>query len=687
MIMPIGGEFDETIDLAFAETEYEQPPAAEPEELDELRQQVEEFFAPGGPLRAAAFSAGRPYEFRPQQLQMAVAIAEALCAGRNLCAEAPTGVGKSFAYLVPLLFRARLAARPAVVSTETINLQEQLMEKDLPLLRELTGIPFKAALAKGRGNYLCRRRLALVTGEQRDRLLPGPGLALDLERLLDWSEESDSGERDQAPSRLDPESWALVCCESGNCLGPKCRYFRTCFYFKARQEWENADLLVANHALFLTDLGMQCSGEAAGSLLPDYGVVVIDEAHTLEDNAAEHLGLRLSRAGMVGYLNRLFNPELGRGLLLRNGEQALTLRNLVAETRDEVYGFFAPFEKFLGEKSESVRRIHEPGHFPDRLSDKLSRLYRELSGYLDWLDEDDEVRPELESQLERCRSFLDGIGEFLEMRDPDAVYYVESDRTGITLHAAPLNVAELLRTHLFQRDFPVILSSATLTVRDSFDYYTGRVGFCDGDTVALDSPFGREQARVYLPRQMVEPTHPDFEQSLLREIPRFIRLTHGKAFVLFTSYRLLRFCAEQLAGFFREEGITLLRQGESLSRSALLREFREDVDSVLFGAASFWTGVDVPGDALSNVIVTKLPFAVPDHPLIAARAERIELAGGNAFRDYSLPEAVLKFRQGVGRLIRSRQDRGIIVILDRRVISKQYGRLFLDSLPFPVEVI
>ena len=665
------------------EVEEYAPLAAE--ERPDLRPECDAFFAPGGPLSRAAEFGGRPYEFRPQQLEMAGAIADALRGGENLCVEAPTGVGKSFAYLVPLIYRSKLGGRPAVVSTETINLQEQLIGKDIPLLKKLTGIDFKAAIAKGRHNYLCRRRFALMSGEQRDRLLPAPGLVTDLNRLARWAERTADGNRDSVEFRMDPATWPLVCCETGNCLGPKCPFYRNCFYFRARKEWEEADIVIANHALFFTDLAMRAAG-GGGGLLPNYGTVLIDEAHTLENNAAEHLGLNLPRAGILSTLNRLFQQESARGLLMRKGGELLEMRAAVVAARDETYGFFAPYENFLRERQESARTVTGAEHFPDPLSAKLVHLHKLVSEYAESID-DASFRAELEAQLTRCREFVDGIGQFTSRSIPDAVYYAEAERSSVTLRAAPLNIAELLGELLFNQDFTVMLCSATLTVRGSFDYFTGRTGFRNGGVLRLDSPFRRDQARLCVSRSMPDPKAAEYGDALIGEIPRFVEMTGGKAFVLFTSYQSMRRTADALRGYFQEKGWTLLVQGESMTRSALLREFREDVDSVLFGTDSFWTGVDVPGEALSNVIVTKLPFAVPSHPLTAARMERIEAAGGSSFTEYSLPEAVLKFRQGTGRLIRSREDRGIIVLLDRRVISKSYGRLFLDSLPYRCEIV
>ena len=676
--------FPEETDFQFEDCfeEYYEPQAQEkPEIIEECRA----FFSSNGPLRNADFGC-RKAEERPQQTIMAASIAEALIKGENLCIEAPTGVGKSFAYLIPLIYRSQYCRRPSVISTETITLQEQLIEKDLPKLAELTGIQFKAALAKGRRNYLCRRRFELLSGDQRDALLPNPSLLLDVERLNQALARGCDGTRDDLHFSPDGSVWNLVCCESGNCLGPKCPYFRNCYYFKARREWEEADIIVANHALFFTDLAMHGAmeyDETEGSLLPNYGAVVIDEAHTLENNAAEYLGLHLSRAGIVSTLNRLYNPDNARGLLMRGGNGVLELRAAASDARDEAYGFFTPYENYLNDRKETAAVISNPENFPDRLSPALMKLAKLLSQQIE--DEEDELfSQELSSQLTRCREFIDGLDQFNHKLMKDAVYYAETERNSVTLHAAPLNVAEILQELLFNNNFPVILCSATLTVRNSFDYFAGRTGFHGGKTLKLDSPFSPAQAKIYVSEKMPDPASSEFIPALIEEIPRYVELTDGKAFVLFTSHHALRSCADALKTPFLVKGWKLLVQGGELTRNQMLTEFREDVDSVLFGTDSFWTGVDVPGEALSNVILTRLPFASPGHPLIAARMQRIEAQGKSSFSEYSLPEAVLKFRQGAGRLIRSRTDQGVIVLLDRRVITKSYGRMFLDALPYQV---
>lgn len=643
------------------------------------------FFEADGPLKESAQYGGRPYEHRPQQADMAVKIAETIIGKHNLCVEAPTGIGKSFAYLIPLIYYSKISAKPTIVSTETINLQEQLIRKDIPLLQKITGIEFKASLAKGRSNYLCLRRLAMATGSHRDEYLPLASLALEMDRINKWAEGSNDGDRDSIDFRVDPVSWTYVCCEAGNCLGPKCKSFRSCYYWQARREWEDSDIVVANHAMFFTDLKIKYLEGLEQTLLPEYSAVIIDEAHTLENNAAEYLGLRINGGGVISFLNRLFNADNAKGLLLRGGEEAFQLREIVADLKEDVVRFFSQFEQYLLEHNDSISRLREPGIFPNQLSDKLLALEETLRDYIK-IQEDKDYRAELESQVVKCDAYASGIADFINMSFADSVYWIEDTRSGITIQAAPLNITDVLQETLFKTPFPVILASATLTVNKKFDYYRSRVGFMNGPELRLDSPFNPNQVRVYLPREMPEPNHKDYAAALVEQIPRFISITQGKAFVLFTSYQMLRYCADNLREFFESNGINLLIQGEELNRSAMLKEFKKDIHSVIFGTDSFWTGVDVPGEALSHVIVTKFPFAVPTHPLVQARGERLEQEKRNSFMHYSLPEAVLKFRQGVGRLIRAKTDNGIITILDRRVTSKRYGRYFIDSLPdYPVK--
>ena len=678
---------DNTIDLSRFRVEYEvQEYDSEATVGDDFIADCRNFFETDGVLSQADFGS-RDYEERPQQTAMALGVAEALVKGENLCVEAPTGVGKSFAYLVPLIYRSKYCALPSVVSTETINLQEQLMEKDIPMLRKLTNYDVKAALAKGRHNYICRRRLELLSGEQRDALLPLPSLVLDLEKINGTIEDKGvTGERDDFRFRIDPQVWNLVCCEAGNCGGPKCPFFRNCFYYQARRTWETADIIIANHALFFTDLAMRGEEGGESPLLPNYGAVMIDEAHTLENNAADHLGLHVSKNALIGMLNRLYNSDSARGLLMKPGAEKLAARALVSDARDEVYGYFRFYEELLENSRETALKIPRPDMCSENLTRALFALARQLDEILED-EEDDSFKTELQSQVGRLRDYIDSVSMFHHQSMPDAVYYAESDRGSVTLHGAPLNVADLLRYRLFNQNFPVMLCSATLTYRGRFDYFWNRTGFVGGSGMRLDSPFSRDQATVYIPREMPDPASGEFVSALNEKILEFVRKSDGKAFVLFTSYSTLKSCAESLRDEFAFRRWKLLVQGENMTRSQMLAEFKEDINSCLFGTDSFWTGVDVPGEALSNVVVTKLPFAVPSHPLVAARMAKIEQEGKSSFSEYSLPEAVLKFRQGAGRLIRSRSDTGIIVILDRRVISKGYGRLFLDTLPYKVEFV
>ena len=652
-----------------------------PEEWANFRRSAVDFFAEDGPLKAAAEHGGRPYEYRIQQQQMAMETVMALMDKRNLAIEAPTGVGKSFAYLVPAILYSKLTGIPAVVTTETISLQEQLVNKDLPLLKKLMNVEFKAALAKGRRNYLCLRRLSLAAGEHQSDYISHPSMREDIDRIYDWSESTADGNRDNASFYIQNESWNYVCCEAGNCSFPKCRFQRECFYRKARNEWESADVIVANHALFFTDLVMQMeSGDNSAGLLPVYGSVIIDEAHTLEDNAANHLGLHLTYNGFNAMLNKLYNPDTAKGLLMRKGVNALELRSQTAALKSLGKEFFGQFESFLAECNEPIRPVTRSGIFSNHLQGPLMDFRSDLGDFaLEQTDAD--FRSELESIVNQCDMYIDSLHAFIHMTIPQSVYWVEADNRQLILYSAPLNVAEILAEELFNRDFPVITTSATLTVDRRFNYFINRTGFTRGITRQLSSPFDPARVTLYVENAMPDPFDDNYESELFKALEHYISLSDGKAFVLFTSYAMLKKAAEALESFLFHKGIKLLLQGSDMSRSMLLNEFKRDVRSVLFGTDSFWTGVDVPGESLSNVIITKLPFAVPTHPLTQARCDRIKEQGGNAFFDYSLPEAVLKFRQGTGRLIRSRQDSGMIVILDSRINTKRYGRTFINSLP------
>ncbi|MCP4712584.1 MAG: helicase [Planctomycetes bacterium] len=640
------------------------------------------------------------YERRDQQIEMGEAIADAFERGIHLVAEAGTGVGKSFAYLAAILQKVQEKRLKVIVSTYTISLQEQLIEKDIPFIVEASGVKLKVVLAKGRGNYLCWRRLEMAQTRQLT-LFENQRELEALEGIYLWALETKDGSLSDLPLRPPWSVWEMVCSEQGTCRGKHCHHHGDCFYQRARRRLWSGDLVVTNHALLFCDLALRLSG---GSLLPAAKHIIVDEAHNVENVASKHFGMRLSNLQVSFMLNRIFNRRTQKGILAPYATGEVV--KLIGDAYDRNEIFFNEVLHFSEDQEAGGGngRVKSTGTFANMLSEPLKKLgdmLRQIGRSI----EDEQEHAEIDSYMQRCREFAYGVEQFINQQLVDHVYWVETRRRRsgpfAALCASPLDIGPTMKKVMFDPSESVILTSATLSTSgrrgendkedlSGFGFFATRLGLETFKTIQLGSPFDFEnQVQVYVESGMPDPNDRErFMPAAAATIKKYLQQSRGRAFVLCTSFKQLNQLEADLQEFCVENDFMLLSQGAGKNRSGLLEEFRNDTHSVLLGTDSFWQGVDVRGESLSNVIILKLPFSVPDHPLLQAQLEEIKKAGGSPFFEYQLPEAILKFKQGFGRLIRCQSDQGIVVILDSRVVRKNYGGKFLRALPdCPVEKV
>jgi ATP-dependent DNA helicase DinG len=650
----------------------------------EFVERVRAFFSADGPLSKA-----KNFEFRQQQQEMAGRVAQALEEEHHLVIEAGTGVGKSLGYLVPAILLALEQHKKAIISTHTINLQEQLLHKDIPILKKVLPVEFEAALMKGRQNYLCPRRLERALQSAKE-LFTGPE-ASELQRLAEWAGTTRDGSLSDLSVEPDPKVWAQVCSEAHICTQKTCGQNPRCSYQQARKRSLAADVIVLNHTLlFILLAGAEVQEERESGFIFPNDFLVLDEAHTVEQVASRHIGIGVSQYGLRSTIQRLYNARTRKGLFTVMRDAAGV--RLAADLIDDVEKFFSAVESRSDFRKGREFRVRDADFVPDTITGRLTALQARIAEVVKRAD-DEMLKAELQEFGRRIRDARDGITIFLEQSAPEHVYWVE--RTGKTerflaLNAAPVDLAPVLRRMLFRENCCCVMTSATLAVgRADLAYFRERVGATEAEALQLGSPFDfQRQMKIFFVQKMPDPRDAAYHKELERWVAHFVKKTDGRAFVLFTSYRDMQQVAGALDNFFVENDMNLLIQGGGAPRNKLLEQFKSTPRAVLFGTDSFWGGVDVPGEALSNVIITRLPFAVPDHPLIEAKLELIEERGGDPFTEYSLPEAILKLRQGVGRLIRTKNDHGIIVILDNRIVTRPYGRAFMQALPkCPVEII
>lgn len=666
---------------------------------------LEQYFAPDGSLSQFIDL----YESRDSQIEMLKAVADAFNNNKLAAIEAGTGVGKSLAYLVPAINWASDNDERVVISTATINLQHQLLEKDIPLAENVLGRKVKTVLVKGRGNYVCLRRLYEEIEE--------PALFDDekasLGTILRWAESSATGNRTELSFMPEQSVWQRVNSETDTCTGLLCKHREKCFVLKARKEAAQAQILIVNHHLLFADISLRLAGVGydSAAVLPPFQRLIFDEAHAIEKSATSFFSSSFTRNSLFRQLSRLLSSGRGsnRGLLVNlqkvyhDSHIFAELPDMVREVKNKVDAlneytlYLISDQGNLRITKENIKEV-EAELFPQlvNLQDELNKLLNNLQTLLNLckeiLDPEDEHLFELKSTINRLDEINSIAKSFLQKApDDENVYWIDKkqgnrgDRWAI-FNITPVDISAIMREAVFSQYETVVCTSATLKVNKSFDFWQSRVGLNDingRDIIgeSFDSPFPyHTNTMLCIPNDIPEPNSSEYSIQIKQNLAALLELTEGRALILFTSYRMLQDFFYEIQPRLHALGILVMKQGDD-ERSRLLDRFNKDTKSVLFATDSFWEGVDSPGETLQVVVICKLPFRVPSDPIVKARMEAVEKRGGNSFKELSIPEAVMKFKQGFGRLMRKKTDRGIVVIYDNRIINKYYGKYFLNSLP------
>lgn len=685
------------------------------EEID-----IENYFAKDGILAKEI----KGFEYRQEQEEMAQYIQDAINEDRKIIVEAGTGTGKTLAYLIPSIKWAVTNKKKVIIATNTINLQEQLLLKDIPLAKSIIKDEFSYVLVKGRNNYVCKRLFnELALGKSIDIETFSMEAREQIEYILKWGNKTKTGDKAELPFEVYPDVWELVQSTTELCLGKKCPYRKECFYMKTRMEKMEADILISNHHVFFADLNVRAETDFDSEylILPRYDMVIFDEAHNVESVARSYFSVEVSKISFTRLLNRIYQKKNKRKkeksalirvedtvdeknledseqyiyLLNTLKEEISILQNIGDEYFDEIRKIYetnteAPIKKSLNNfemtKSRFLENLREK---KDIFQSKLADFLNLMMSFNNVIDGEKDKNPEVinfNNHLKMFKAYIDSFKFINSFEDDNYIYWLDinSKRTNVILTATPLNIAQKLSTVLFDNLDRLVFASATIVVNGNFDYFKKSLGLDEEDCIEaiIKSPFDYdEQMSVYIPSDIQDSENINaFVSDASKFILNILLKTNGKAFILFTSYTMLNQIYYSISKKLKDKGFEVFLHGDK-PRSQIIKEFKEAENPILFGTTSFWEGVDVQGENLSNVIITKLPFLVPTDPVVSAISKKIEEDGGNSFMDFQLPEAIIKFKQGVGRLIRKKTDSGNIFILDNRILKKRYGSLFINALP------